>query len=74
MDIIGMLKAGFEAGNRLMRRLWGDQTKEQDSLEAQADHAATEKQAALDRGDLAGANHWGGELKRLHREIAAKRG
>jgi len=65
-----------EAFNRVTARWWGTQTKEQDSLEAQAEHAADEKNLCLhaDPPDLDGANRWARELQRLHRAIAAKRG
>jgi hypothetical protein len=68
------IAAVFGTAKKVLDRLWGTQTREMDTLEAQADHAATEKQAALDGGDLRAVNFWDGELKRLHREIAAKRG
>jgi hypothetical protein len=66
----------MEAFNRVTARLWGTQTKEQDSLEAQAEHADEEKRKALaaQPPDLDGASRWASELRRLHRAIAAKRG
>lgn len=68
------MAAIFSVAKTVLDRMWGSQTSEQDSLEAQADHAARERRAALDGGDLDAANFWAGELRRLHDEIAAKRG
>jgi hypothetical protein len=66
----------FEAFNRGWKYFVGEQSREQRTLEAQADHAAEEKQKALDAypPDIDAANRWNRELQRVHREIAAKGG
>ena len=66
----------FEVINKGLNRWWGNQTHEMDKLEEQVEYAANEKRKALDAHppDVAAANRWAYELKRLHDAIAAKRG
>lgn len=69
----GLLWGGMvEAANRIMRRLWGDQTRDQSRLERDATDAHKDRQAALDHGDLDGANRAEREFARLHDEARAK--
>lgn len=69
------IAAVFGTTKKVLDRLWGEQTREMDKLEAQAEHAAQEKWKALSGypPDLAGVNKWDTRLKQLRREIDAKR-
>lgn len=70
------IAAVFGTVKKTMDRLWGTQTREMDILEAQADAVAQKKWAALAATppDLVTVNRCDRELRRLHNEIAAKRG
>lgn len=66
----------FKVAKKVLDRVWGEQTGEMDSLEAQADKVAQEKWRALAQTpvDFDTVNRCDRELRRLHEEIAAKRG
>ncbi len=86
MDILTLLGQVFTAANKVMQRLWGDQTARAASLRSKAEEAVSKRREALmklqeaqDRGDqqdvaryLSAANDWNAELKRLHDQAAAE--
>jgi hypothetical protein len=79
MGVLTALGTALEAVNRLMQRVWGDQTAAQSSLEKRAIEAARKKNEALlafnaaqKRGDheaeiryLSAFNGWATELRRV---------
>ena len=87
MGILEVIRAALETANRLMQRVWGDQTAAEASLIKQAEAAAAKKHDALaklqearNQGDadataryLSAVNDWDAALRRLRDQAAAQR-
>jgi hypothetical protein len=66
------IAAVSELGKKILDRLWGNQTREEASLERRIEQAAAEEEAALDRGDVVAANAARRERLRLRAEAQAR--
>lgn len=86
-SIVAAWKETMAVTNKVLGRIWGDQTSQESSLMKRAEHAEQELRAAKvrleeanSRGDTAAkvaellaVNSWRSELNRLRDEASAKR-